>query len=222
MNSKTYTLKPYLMKKLLLFPLFLISMFVHAQGDYQVALTQALQQMETSKTTEEAQASINKFSRIADAEPKQWLPAYYAAYAQISLTFRLKDDDQRDALLDKAQMYIDRALKLQPKESELYVLQGYLHQARLVVSPMMRGMKYSGLATSALEKARQLNPNNPRVYFLLGQNIFNMPSMFGGGPEAAKPLLITAKEKYAAQKNDHPLQPSWGEQNAQALLAKCN
>ncbi|WP_192822280.1 hypothetical protein [Rufibacter sp. LB8] len=210
------------MKKLFFVPLFFLSMLVQAQGNFQAALTETLQQFKAAKTTEETLPLVNKFNRIAEAEPKQWLPAYYAAFAQISVSFRVKEEEQREALLDKAQTYLDRAFKLEPKESELYALQGYLHQARLVISPMMRGMKYSGLVVSALEKAKQLNPNNPRVYFLLGQNTFNMPKMFGGGPEAAKPLLQTAKEKYAAQKTTQPLQPTWGEQNNLALLAKCN
>ncbi|MBA9079281.1 hypothetical protein [Rufibacter quisquiliarum] len=209
------------MKKLLLLPLLFIALFANAQAKYQAALTDALAKMEASKNAEEMQNSANQLTRIANAEPKEWLPNYYAAYAHINLTFLLKDEDQRDQTLDKAQVFLDRALKLQPKESELYVLQGYLHQARLVISPMMRGMKYSGLATTALEKATQLNPNNPRAYFLLGQNAFNTPKMFGGGAEAAKPILAKAKEKYAAYKPASSLLPNWGESRALALLAKC-
>ncbi|MFB9861746.1 hypothetical protein [Rufibacter immobilis] len=210
------------MKKLLILPFLFLALFVNAQANYQTALTDALAKMKTANTPEEMQSIANQCSRIANAEPKEWLPNYYAAYTNVSLTFLLKDDDQRDQVLDKAQTFLDRALKLQPKESELYVLQGYLHQARLVVSPMMRGMKYSGLASTALEKAKTLNPNNPRVYFLLGQNAFNTPKMFGGGADVAKPILAKAKEKYAAQKPANALLPNWGESRALALLAKCD
>ncbi|RNI30190.1 hypothetical protein EFA69_11875 [Rufibacter immobilis] len=210
------------MKKLLILPFLFLALFVNAQANYQTALTDALTKMKTANTAEEMQSVANQCSRIVSAEPKEWLPNYYAAYTNITLTFLLKDDDQRDQVLDKAQTFLDRALKLQPKESELYVLQGYLHQARLVVSPMMRGMKYSGLASTALEKAKTLNPNNPRVYFLLGQNAFNTPKMFGGGTDVAKPILAKAKEKYATQKPANALLPNWGESRALALLAKCN
>jgi hypothetical protein len=209
------------MKKLLLLPFLFITLFARAQATYQPALTETIQQLRAAKTAAETQPLVNKLQRIAEAESKEWLPAYYAAYAGTGLSFLLKEDTQRDAALDKAQTYLDRALKLQPKESELYALQAYLHQARLVVSPMTRGMKYAGLAAASLDKAKQLNPHNPRVYFLLGQNTFNTPKMFGGGPVAAKPILVMAKEKYSTFKPAHALAPNWGEQNALALLAKC-
>lgn len=209
------------MKKLILLPFLFLAFLANAQAKYEAALGSALAQMKAANTPEEVQAVANQFSRIAEAEPKQWLPAYYAAYANVSLSFMLQEQPQRDALLDKAQTYVDRALKLQPQESELYVLQGYLHQGRLVVDPMARGMKYSALANAALEHAKELNPENPRVYFLQGQSAFNMPKMFGGGPDVAKPILTVAQEKYATYKPTSPLLPNWGEGATLALLAKC-
>ncbi len=46
---------------------------------------------------------------------------------------------QRDAMLDKAQPLIDKALKKNPKESEMMVLQAFLYQSRIQVNPPMRG-----------------------------------------------------------------------------------
>ncbi|AMM51124.1 hypothetical protein TH61_07930 [Rufibacter sp. DG15C] len=209
------------MKKLLLLPLLLLAFLVQAQGNYQAALGEALTELKASQSPEETQSAANKLSRIATAEPKAWLPAYYATYAHIVLSFQLKEDTQRDAILDQAQTFLDKALTLEPKESELHVLQGYLHQARLSVSPMSRGMKYSGLTLASLEKAKALNPENPRTYFLLGQHYFNMPKMVGGGKDVAKPVLTTAVEKYAAAQPATSLSPSWGMNSAKALLAKC-
>ncbi|QHL88433.1 hypothetical protein GU926_13720 [Nibribacter ruber] len=209
------------MKKLLLLPVFFITFLVQAQGNYQVALGEALTELKASQTPEETQAVANKISRIATAEPKAWLPSYYATYAHIVLSFQLKEEPQKDAVLDQAQTYLDKALVLEPKESELHVLQGYLHQARLSVSPMSRGMKYSGLTVAALEKAKALNPENPRAYFLLGQHYLHMPKMVGGGKDVAKPILTTAVEKFSAYQLANSLSPSWGMNSAKSLLAKC-
>ncbi|WP_210490082.1 hypothetical protein [Rufibacter aurantiacus] len=209
------------MKKLLFLPLFFITMLVQAQGHFQAALGEALTDFKASQTPEEVQALANKMSRIAEAEPKEWLPAYYAAYAHVTLSFMLKEDHQRDAVLDKAQTYLDKSLKLKPQESELFALQGFLHQARISIAPMDRGMKYSGQALAALEKAKTLNPENPRAYFLLGQQYFNMPQMIGGGKEVAKPFLTTAVAKFSVYHPANPLLPSWGQSRALALLSEC-
>jgi len=213
------------MKKSILFIVAAILMTANTfaqQGHYQAVMGKNLEALRTAQTLEDYQLVANGFERMAAAEQQQWLPTYYASFSYINMSFREKDDDKRDQYLDKAQQHLDKALKLQPKESELYALQGFLHMARIQVSPMMRGMKYSGLAKEALEKAKNLNPDNPRVYYLLGSNTFHTPSMFGGGSQAAKPLLEQAKLKFEKQRAATALAPSWGEPQTLALLAKCN
>lgn len=178
-------------------------------------------QMREAKTVEEIQQTANMFERIALAEQQEWLPLYYAALIYINMSSQEKQDEKKDLYLDKAQVQLNKAFKLQPKESELYVLQGYLHMIRIGVSPMVRGMKYSGLATEALEKAKSLNADNPRAYFLLGSNKFHTPAMFGGGPNAAKPYLIEAKAKFEKQQFVSPIAPNWGEKQTIYLLEQC-
>jgi tetratricopeptide (TPR) repeat protein len=190
------------------------------QGNYEAAIGQNLEHMRAAKTLEEYQQVANLFERIAAAEQKEWLPAYYASLTYINMTNREQDGDKKDQLLDKAQQHLDKAMKLTPKESELHVLQGLLHLTRINVSPMARGMKYSGLATESFEKAKALNPENPRAYYMLGSTKFNTPKMFGGGPEAAKPYLAAAKDKYAQAKPASPIAPAWGEKATEQLLAK--
>lgn len=192
------------------------------KGNYEAAISQNLESMRSAKTMEEHQQVVNKFERIAAAEPKEWLPAYYATLTYINMSDDEQDGDKKDQLLDKAQHHLDKALTLAPKESELHVLQGYVHLMRISVSPMVRGMKYSGLAIENFEKAKALNPDNPRVYFMLGTTKFNTPAMFGGGPDAAKPYLTTAKQKYTLAKPASTIAPNWGQKSTEALLAKCN
>lgn len=45
----------------------------------------------------------NRFERIASAEPKEWLPRYYAAYLYSSLAFGGDDAAKKDQLSDKAE-----------------------------------------------------------------------------------------------------------------------
>jgi tetratricopeptide (TPR) repeat protein len=206
---------------LIAIPILLAFSAFAQQGNYEAAMSQNLERMRNAKTMEEHQQVVNTFERIAAAEQQQWLPAYYATLTYINMSDNEKDGDKKDQLLDKAQLYLDKAFKLAPEESELHVLQGYVHLMRISVSPMVRGLKYSGMAIENFEKARALNPDNPRVYFMLGSTKFNTPAMFGGGPEAAKPYLSIAKEKYDQAKPASALAPSWGRKTAESLLAQC-
>ncbi|QCR24135.1 hypothetical protein [Pontibacter sp. SGAir0037] len=188
---------------------------------YEAAIGKNLGAMGRAATVEDMQQVANNFERIANAEQQAWLPLYYATMSYISMSNKEKNEAKKDQYLDKGQQHLDKALKLAPKESELYVLQGWLHQTRLQVSPTTRGMKYSSLTIAALEKAKQLNPDNPRAYYLLGATLFYTPKMFGGGATAAKPLLEEAMAKFAAETTTSAIAPTWGKPQAEALLAQC-
>ena len=175
-----------------------------------------------AKTIEQYQATANSFERISNIDKSKWLPSYYVAHVYIIMSFVEKDSDMRDKYLDKAQTFIDNCQKIVKNESEVYVLQGFLYQARISVSPMLRGMKYSAKASEALNKAIKINKDNPRAYYLLGQNLFHTPSMFGGGADAAYPYLTKAKAKYAIFKPKSDISPNWGEKATLKLLEYCN
>ncbi|WP_439881016.1 hypothetical protein ACSX1A_17945 [Pontibacter sp. MBLB2868] len=192
------------------------------QGNYESAMAKNIQALGNAKTVKEYQQTANIFERIASAEQGQWLPLYYATLSFINMCKPERESDKKDLYLDKAQEQLNKALHLQPKESELHALQGLLHMTRIQISPMVRGMKYSGLATEALEKAKNLNPDNPRAYYLMGTNLYYTPSMFGGGPEAAKPQFEQAKAKFDLQKQAPTLTPAWGKSQNESMLARCN
>lgn len=154
----------------------------------------------------------SKFERASSVAPTDWLPQYYQAYALLINCFQSKEsDDAKDKTLDQAEAALGRARKLRGDESELLVLQAYVYQARLGISPMMRSAKYSGMVNEALAQAKKLNPANPRIYLVQANNLYFTPKMFGGGADAAKPVYDEAKTRYAAFKPSTPLMPNWGE-----------
>ncbi len=157
-------------------------------------------------------ASAAKMERAAAVKPQDWLPRYYQAYALLINVFQSKEDgDAKDKTLDQAEAALAQARQLGGDESELLVLQAYIYQARLGISPMLRSMKYSGMVNEAVAKAKALNPANPRAYLVQANNVYYTPAMFGGGAEAAKPLYQEAQARYAAFKPASELAPSWGE-----------
>lgn len=74
----------------------------------------------------------------------------------------------------------------------------------------MLGPIYYQDVNIALEKASELNPENPRAAYLEGMMALNMPEFMGGGAEAASPLFQDAEKKFEAFETDDPLWPDWG------------
>jgi len=187
---------------------------------YEKSMLNAIQKMEGADKSEILLECAMQFERISQAEPKQWLPLYYNSYSLIQLSFDESNAEKRDQLLDRAQENLDQAMALHPGESELHVLQAFLYPSRIMVDPMGRGMQYLDQIFSSLEKARQLDPDNPRIYFLEGVHKLNLPPSMGGGAETAKPILEKAAEKFAACQAPSEIWPNWGEETNRSELEK--
>lgn len=187
--------------------------YFHAMGTNLVKLGQA-------KTEADYQAVANQFELIANKETSQWLPQYYTAQAYINMA-SVVETDKVDQLLDKAQKFIDKALEINQNESEIHTLQGMLHQGRIRVGVMSRGMEYSGKANKCFAKAKELNPENPRPYFLIAMNVNGTPTMFGGGKKRALPLFETAKTKFDNYQPASPIAPNWGAKMNNEMIEIC-
>lgn len=191
------------------------------QTDFENAMRETLAMYDSAKTATDLQVAASRFERIAITESTRWEPLYYHAFAYINLSFSEKDGDKKDALLDIAQKSIDKALENRGDKSELYALQGFLYQGRIQVSAM-RGMTYSQKAAEMLERAVKENPENPRALFLLGQNIYNTPAMFGGGKQKALPKFQEAKMLFDSENGNTGILPKWGAVSNQRMIESCS
>jgi tetratricopeptide (TPR) repeat protein len=198
-----------------------LAMIVNAQTPFEKAMKESLALLDSAKTTEEMQAVAGRFERIAMTETTRWEPLYYAAFTQINMSFGVKDGDKKDAILDVAEKNIEKALGINGDKSELYALQGFLYQGRIQVNPM-RGMTYSQKAAEILEKAVEANPENPRALFLMAQNIYYTPKMFGGGGKNALPKFLDAKSKFEKEASKDGIMPKWGAQSNLRMIEACN
>ncbi|WP_338874812.1 hypothetical protein WBJ53_04250 [Spirosoma sp. SC4-14] len=198
---------------------------VWAQSEqYKQSMNQAISTMQThneKSTPADILASANQFERIAGTDPKEWLPYYYAGLNYVYLGFMGKDETEKDKYLDQADVNLKAAEALAPENDELAVLKAYIAQARMVVDPMNRWQQYGPLFQAGLAKAKSLNPNNPRAFVLEGSSLMYTPAQFGGGPDAACPVLKQASEKFASFKPATNLSPMWGQKQIEPLLAKC-
>ena len=216
------------MKKLLIVTVLLFSAnLLFAQSEkYTAAMTAALDDFNVSENKEPVReewlALANRFERIASAEPKEWLPRYYAAYAYSSLTFMGNDVVQKDQLADKAAGLLDEAVKIAGENSELMVLDAQIHQGRMAADPQNRWQTEGPMFATSLAKAKKMDPNNPRIYLLEGTSLLYTPEQFGGGKKAAKPVLEQAMEKFATFKPEGPLYPNWGRGQAGYMLSEAS
>jgi hypothetical protein len=162
----------------------------------------------------------NKMERIAAAETKEWTPQYWVAYCLINETFRMRESGEKDLLLDKAETFLTKAESLSPNNDEIEVLKAQYAMAKVSVDPMSRWQKYGAAFQTSLKKAEEINPDNPRVDYVLGTNLFYTPEGFGGGKEKAKPYFEKSLEKFNRIKNALAYAPNWGKDGSEYFLSQ--
>lgn len=211
-----------LMKSITLI-LVLISFRSFAQNSdpkFLQATKTGLELVATAKGAEDYLKAENHFERIATVATKEWLPSYYAAYCNLYAGYMTADKELKDQYWDKALLEIDKADALSANNSEIYALKGALQFMKMSVDPRTR-MYLMGESAASLEKAAVLNPENPRIDLIKGQDIFYTPEAFGGGKAKAKSILESAVAKFAIFKPSNTINPNWGAEAAKALLAQC-
>lgn len=190
-----------------------------AQSDkYMEAMKKNLSLFDSAKTNADYQALANTFERIGDAEKTQWLPYYYAGLVLATEGWNDPNLD-KDANSTRINTLCDKAAAID-NNSEIYALRNMAATQQMMVDPQTRWQTYGIQASKDIEEGLKLNPDNPRLYYLRGESIFNTPPAFGGGKEKAKPIFEKALVLFKADK-PKPLYPNWGMQRTEEQLAKC-
>jgi hypothetical protein len=213
------------MKKAILFTLFvLIYSIASIAGEdtkFVKAMQAAITKVHSSQTVEDMQQAANQLERIATAEPKEWLPAYWASYCYLNMAFMENEVVRKDQLMDKADQFLQKAETLQANNDEILVMKAFIAQGRISIDGQNRFPTYGPIFNESLARARQINPENPRIYVLEGQMLYYTPEAFGGGKATGCPKLKMAIDKFAAYKPASSIHPDWGIQSAQHLYASC-
>lgn len=177
-----------------------------------------VQVQQPNLTAAQVQTLANELERIALVRKNDWYAQYYAAYAYIELANKAAKREI-DNLCDRAQEFLDKAISLRPEESENHVLKAYLLSARINVNAMFRGAGMGRDSKTELDRALELNPNNPRAHYVRAMGIYFTPAVFGGGKTKAKPHLDTSLRIYRNYPGKTPIDPHWGQKAAEDLLA---
>ena len=183
----------------------------------------------TFDTTWDQNAKIeqsNKLSLIAKKWDNEWITHYYAAYSKVALTYQEKDGAKKDAYLDEAEKELEDAVSILKKQNdETYVVGAMIANSRIGVDPMSRWQKYGSIFSGDLESAKDINPDNPRMYLEQGISKFYTPKAYGGGKKAAMPYFEKAatlfdKEAETPAAKDIAV-PHWGKKTNDYFIGLC-
>ncbi len=211
-------------KTLLSITIFCSCTMLFAQSEkYTEAMKKNIGMLDSSFQKGNSAELANNFERIGDAEKTQWLPYYYAGYCTVASALVNQDKSKSDATADKAEQLIVKAEALAGKEnSEIAVIKSMIASAHMMVDPQSRWQQYGAASAENIEKAKQLDPTNPRPVYLEGTAKFYTPESFGGGKAPAKVLFQKALSMFDTFKPKTELEPTWGKQSTQYFLSMCN
>lgn len=147
------------------------------------------------------------FERAAKRDTLAGLSHYYAGLA----FYRLIDySDEDGKALDAAIDHLKTATEMRPEWPEGYALLAAAY-GRKAAGGMLAGMRYGPKSDDALERARELDPENPRVVLVDAIGLYQKPSIFGGDTEKAVQKMKHAARLFADRPApSDPLAPSWG------------
>lgn len=206
------------MKLLVLIVLLAITSVGFAQNNFEKGMSKAFDLWENEKENE----ALNLFERISNAEPDAWLPHYYIAQLNILKSWNMKDENILRSQLDKAQEHLNSAFGLQKDNAELLILQAQLYTAWIAFDGMTYGMKYSAKVADIYNKAKSLDPKNPRVVLSKAEWDMGSAKYFGQDPTPYCKDVKTAIALFDSYKVEDEFHPDWGREHAQDVLEACN
>ncbi|HEY0679784.1 MAG TPA: hypothetical protein VGD17_15980 [Chitinophagaceae bacterium] len=189
---------------------------------FESAMLTNIRQLDTASSAASLITLANNFERIGKAEKIKWEPFYYAAYCYTAIAFMSPDKSAIDQLADRAESILQEAEILQKNNSEISCLFAMINSCRILVDPAGRFMIKGKEVNALLAKAMQEDVNNPRIYLLQARMQLRTPEAFGGGKQVAKASAEIAVQEFSEFKVANSIAPSWGQQQAIALLNKIN
>jgi uncharacterized protein (DUF2141 family) len=210
------------MKTLLLQIALIIGSQVMSQSDVFTSKMQAaLQKYGQAKTSADYVSAAFDFQQIASIETNNWLPEYYYAMSFTMCSYDSVAASKKDEFLDVAEASINKLKEMAPSESEIYALEALFYTARLGVSPMDRGQKYSVLSRKSVGIALALDSLNVRARQLAIANEFGTAQFFGSDTEPickkAQALLLVWDD----YKIRSPFHPNWGKGYLTGIAKSC-
>ena len=195
--------------------------------EYEKKMKATLAKMEDFSSVETVIETARQFAKIGEAEKGEWLPWYYHANAYIILIYMDSTAtlEEKDQYLDTAATSVRKILEQHPEEAEIHpqrrpLLHAWYLVSRIGLDPTTRGAQYYDTYTQAINKADQLEPQNPRVRF------FKIASAIGEAQYAGQtvapycPKLQVLLDEWDNYEPKSSMHPDWGKEEVKKKLAE--
>ena len=156
-----------------------------------------VQKINRPMATSELLATRSQLERLSATPPVKWPILYYLAYADVELSFRVENVNQKIQYIHDAQI---RLAQIEDGDlSETETLLGYSYFALMAIDPRTNGPKYAADIIACYEKALKANPGNPRAVFLNAIFRNNMAQAIGSRYKEFETDIARSKELFALQ-----------------------
>lgn len=166
-------------------------------------------------------AARGMFERVlADTGLSAW-GHYYIALADHSivnyLLGRTGDRKQASEHLKSSVHHLREAIRLDPRSAEAHALMSSAYGRQISLNPV-KWIFLGRRVGKALEKAREIAPDNPRVVLCAALSDYHTPQVLGGSRERGIQGFRRATELFARGMPADPIRPEWGHSQAWAWL----
>ena len=160
--------------------------------------------------------------RVLTVTPNDQLLLYYrslALYRSASLYTGLKKNDEAKRVLDEADRLLEQVTTKSPTADALALRSGVIGLMIGLSGNPLSGMMLGPKASGLLDRAKELEPKNPRVWLISGMSAMFTPTMFGGGTDKAEQELRKSIALFETDRSAAPA-PSWGRADAYIWLGQ--
>ncbi len=140
------------------------------------------------------------------------LAHYYAALAGVRASYMLDQGEEKDrvlALTDAAIEHLDAAVERYPNLPEAHALLSSAYGMKIGLKPMT-AMFLGPRSGRAMDRAKRLDADNPRVVMTEAQSLLFTPKIWGGSKARALEGFERAAGLFRAERVEDPLMPGWG------------
>lgn len=163
---------------------------------------------------QQARAAFERASADAGAAP---LAHYYAGLTGYRLLYAPERPAEKIDLIDDAIAHLDQATAQDADFADAHALRSSM-LGQKIAEQWYKGPFLGPKADDAMERAKTLAPENPRVVLLEAIGAFNKPGMFGGDKEKALGGFRKAAQLFEQETAADPLAPQWGHDEAYAWI----